>query len=161
MRQMLAVISFNQQTFVEHQLCAGPCSTAGEPERSLKRSLASKNLHPRWGSQQERMQPLDSSAAGEASKVPWEAWQVDTLRGWRTNSTSKLLMAALLLDTCSARCPWKLRDCGGDLPPLASPAALEFNLHGDAEQLHETRGLGKMDSFHLSHSLWGHQKGKV
>lgn len=47
----------------------------------------------------------------------------------------------------------KARDPGGDLPPLASPAALECNLNGDAERLHETRGLGKMDSFHLSHGL--------
>lgn len=45
------------------------------------------------------------------------------------------------------------RDSNGDLPPLAPLATLECNLNRDAERLHEARGLGKMDSFHLSHGF--------
>lgn len=52
-------------------------------------------------------------------------------------------------------------EAGGDLPPRAPPATLECNLNGDAEGLHETRGLGHMDSLHLSHSRGGRRKGEA
>lgn len=57
------------------------------------------------------MQCPDDSAAGEGSRVPWEAWQEDTLRGWRAKlnlKLVKLVIATLLLATYSMRYPWKL-----------------------------------------------------
>lgn len=78
----------------------------------------------------------------------------------KTRLNPRTPWAALLLTSCSVRCPWRLRDSGGDLPPLASPAALEGNLNRDAERLHETRGLGKIDSLQQIHSLWGRRRVK-
>lgn len=81
------------------------------------------------GSNPRRPRPRGGRAGSPGAR------QVGTLRG---RSSSPCLRTA---------------ECAGDLPPLAPPATLECNLNGDAERLHETRGLDKTGSFHLSPRL--------
>lgn len=65
--------SLKQEVFIEHQPCARPCSSGGEPERNLKGHWPPRTCNLEEETKEKGWSLLDITAAGEASSFPWEA----------------------------------------------------------------------------------------
>ena len=117
MKPMLVVTSFNWQTFVEQQLCAGQSSTAAEPGRL--ESWPPRTCHLEEEAGQEG-HTLDAALRGKppGSLGRRDKWTPSEDKD-QTQPPSSL--RPLFFSSVVSEMPIKAESFWGDLPPLASP----------------------------------------